>query len=298
MFKGLSAFPLTPVNEERVDAAAYGRLINRLVSAGVNSIGALGSTGSYAYLTRDERAKVTKLAVENSQGIPVIVGIGSPRTKDVLACADDAQKAGASGVLLAPVSYQKLTSDEVYGLFERVAHNVSIPLVVYDNPGTTNFVFSDELYQAIAALPHVASIKIPGVPITYGVANARVATLRAKLPKHISIGVSGDSMAAIGLNAGCDAWYSVIGGLFPKTALALVHAANAGCADEALRLSNALAPLWSLFDRAGGSLRVVAAAAELLNLVENPCLPQPVRALHGELRQELRVVLNQLKLEQ
>lgn len=39
-------------------------------------------------------------------GIPVVVGVGATRTSHVQALADDAQDAGASAVLLAPVSYQ------------------------------------------------------------------------------------------------------------------------------------------------------------------------------------------------
>jgi len=116
MFSGLSAFPLTPISGDGIDEAAFASLVRRLTTAGVDSICALGSIGSYAYLTIAERARVARLAVEHAGGTPVIVGIGAVRTRDVLALADDAQKAGASGVLLAPVSYQKLTGDEVFGL--------------------------------------------------------------------------------------------------------------------------------------------------------------------------------------
>jgi len=136
MFSGLSAFPLTPMNEQGIDDAAFVPLVQRLADAGVDSIGALGSTGSYAYLTREERSRVARLAVANAGGVPVIVGIGALRTREVLALAEDAQQAGASAVLLAPVSYQKLSSDEVYGLYKAVAHELSVPLCVYDNPGT------------------------------------------------------------------------------------------------------------------------------------------------------------------
>lgn len=179
MFSGLSAFPLTPMNETRIDEAAFTGLIERLTTAGVDSIGALGSTGSYAYLTREERARVAKIAVEHAGNTPVIVGIGALRTKDVLNLADDAQKAGASGLLLAPMSYQKLSDAEVLAHFKAVAEAISVPLCVYDNPGTTHFHFSDELHGQIAELPHIASIKIPGVPSAPEEAKARVERLRA-----------------------------------------------------------------------------------------------------------------------
>lgn len=120
LFTGLSAFPLTPVDEQHIDEAAYALLVQRCAAAGADSITALGSTGSYAYLTRAERARVAQLTVQHADDVPVIVGIGALRTQHVLQHAEDAQAAGASGVLLAPVSYQPLTCQDVYGLFEDV----------------------------------------------------------------------------------------------------------------------------------------------------------------------------------
>lgn len=52
------------------------------------------------------------------------------------------------------------------------------------------------------------------------------AALRTILPAHVTIGVAGDRFAAEGLLAGCDAWYSVIGGVLPEPALALLRAAS------------------------------------------------------------------------
>ena len=135
---------------------------------------------------------------------------------EILDLAGDAQAAGVAGVLLAPVSYQALTADDVFGLYEDVTAILSVPLVVYDNPGTTHFTFTPDLYQAIAALSNVASIKIPGVPPTARKAAAHVASLREILPPQLSVGVSGDVFGATGLSAGCDVWYSAIGGTLPK----------------------------------------------------------------------------------
>ncbi len=295
MFHGLSAFPLTPMNESGIDETAFANLVERLVAAGVDSICALGSTGSYAYLTLDERRRVAQLAVDHAAGVPVMIGIGAMRTRDVLVLAEHAHEAGAAGVLLAPVSYQKLTDNEVFDLYEMVTRSLSIPLCVYDNPGTTHFEFSDQLHGRIAGLPHVGSIKIPGVPLNAEAAAERVQRLRALIPSHVTIGVSGDRFAATGLNAGCEAWYSAIGGLFPKAALAITRAAQAGNTVEAVRLSEHLAPLWAMLGE-HGSLRVVAAAAELHGLVDSPSLPLPVKSLAGPARLQLGHLLEKLAL--
>lgn len=295
MFRGLSAFPLTPTSENGIDEQAFRTLVSRLAAAGVDSIGALGSTGGYAYLSREQRARVAALAVEAADGVPVMIGIGALRTSQVLALAEDAQKAGASAVLLAPMTYQALTPDEVFGLYEDVTRNLSVPLCVYDNPGTTHVQFTDELHARIAQLPNVAAIKIPPVPDDPTAAKQRVEALRTLIPDTVTIGVSGDWTAATGLNAGCDVWYSVIGGLFPTTALALTRAAQTGDADQATALSARLEPLWQLLRRYG-SLRVMSAAAEHLGLADAPNLPRPLQELPPQGRSELADVMTSLNL--
>ncbi|MGM0521902.1 MAG: dihydrodipicolinate synthase family protein [Pseudomonadota bacterium] len=294
MFSGLSAFPLTPMNEQGLREREFIRLVEHLAEAEVDSIGALGSTGSYAYLSQAERALATQLAVASADKVPVIVGIGALRTRDVLIHAENAQQAGASGVLLAPVSYQTLTEDEVFGLYETVGQSLSVSLCVYDNPGTTHFTFSDELHGRIAQLPQVHSIKIPPVAGDQAAARERVERLRALIPGDVTIGISGDPMAATGLNAGCDAWYSVLAGLFPEIALAITRAAQTGEPDKAQALSHELEPLWALYRDYGGSLRVVATMAEITRNVTQPCLPLPLKTLTGNDRQRIEQVVEQL----
>jgi 4-hydroxy-tetrahydrodipicolinate synthase len=283
VFTGLSAFPLTPLTEAGgVDEPAFEALVARLAAARVDSIVALGSTGSAVYLSRAERARVSRLAVGAADGVPVVVGIGSVRTEHVLEHARDAQEAGASAVLLAPVTYQALTDDEVHGLYADVTAKVALPLCVYDNPGTTHVTFSDELHARVAALPGVAAIKLPGDG-----AAERLARLRAAVPEGVALGVSGDQFAAGALDAGADVWFSVLGGLFPEAAFAVVR--------DRATASAALAPLWDLFRR-HGSLRVVATAAALVGLAGPRNLPRPLRMLEGGPRAEVEAVLAALDL--
>ncbi|WP_353710530.1 dihydrodipicolinate synthase family protein [Arthrobacter sp. K5] len=294
MFTGLCAFPLTPLAGDDVDETALVRLVARCVDAGVDSIGVLGSTGIYTYLLRGERRNVVEAAVDAAQGTPVVAGVGAMRTRDVLGCVEDAQAAGASGLLLAPVSYQRLSDDEVYRLYCDVSSASDLPIAVYDNPATTGFTFSDELHGRIAELPGIASIKFP--PPAPGLAAERIASLRAAVPEGVSLGVSGDWAAAEALLAGCDIWYSVIAGLFPKAARVIVDLAQTGQGGQAshgrlaLEASAALEPVWSLF-RTYGSLRVAATMAEVLGFAEAPCLPRPLQSLHGEGRSRVEEAL-------
>ncbi|XPP26983.1 MAG: dihydrodipicolinate synthase family protein [Leucobacter sp.] len=291
MFTGLSAFPLTPLVDDRVDEGSFAALIARLARSQVTSITALGSTGSGAYLSTEERSRVARLAVEHAGSTPVFLGVGALRTSQVLANVRIAEEAGARGVLLAPMSYQPLTAEEVFELFRTVADSTALPVIVYDNPRTTHFTFTTELYGQVAALPGVASIKIPGVPADPAGALARVREIRAAIPEEVTIGISGDPFAAAGLNAGCQVWYSVLAGTLPEPATRIAGAALAGRAAEALAASERLDPLWRLFAELGGSLRVIAAVAEHLGLVPERSLPLPLQGLsEGDRARVVRAV--------
>jgi Dihydrodipicolinate synthase/N-acetylneuraminate lyase len=88
----------------------------------------------------------------------------------------------------------------------------------------------------------------------------------------------------------------VLGGLFPQAALAISRAAQAGDMVQARAYSDSLLPLWDLVKRYGGSLRVLATAAELLGLVTPPCLPPPLQTLQGNARREVAEVIERLRL--
>ncbi len=291
---GLSAFPITPASPEgRVDVAALRALVAPLRAAGVQAIGLLGSTGSYPYLSRAERRRALDAALEEASGaVPVLVGVGALRTDAAVDLARDAKAAGAAMGLLAAVSYTPLTDDEVFAHCAEVARASGLPLCLYDNPGTTHFRFGPALVARLCALPGIVAVKSPA-PEPQAVA-AHLAELRRGVPEGVSLGYSGDWHAVEALLAGADAWHSVIAGLFPQTALAILRAVWDGDAGEARRLNARLQPLWTLF-RELSSLRVVYAAADLLGLA-HAAPPRPILPLGEANRQRVAAVLRQLEL--
>ncbi|WP_264786218.1 dihydrodipicolinate synthase family protein, partial [Gluconobacter cerinus] len=159
IFHGLSAFPITPANEHGVvDTEGVMRLTAHLSANGVDSIGLLGSTGTYAYLSRTERCRAIRAAFKTVAGkTPLIVGIGTLRTDDAQNLARDAAAEGADGLLMAPVSYTPLTQEEAYQHYKAVAEVTSLPLCIYNNPSTTHFSFSRDLLERLADLPNIAA---------------------------------------------------------------------------------------------------------------------------------------------
>lgn len=292
-FNGLSAFPITPADATgQVLTDDLAALVERLVTAEVSSIGLLGSTGTYAYLTRAERARAVSAAVEAVAGrVPLIVGAGALRTDAAVALAEDAAAAGADALLLAPVSYTPLTQDEVFAHFTAVHDATDLPLCIYNNPGTTHFNFSEELIQRLAALPRVKAVKMP-LPAD-GNESAEIARLRKRVPASFRLGYSGDWGMASTLLAGADAFYSVAGGLWPDQTMALARAALSGDREATSEHDARFRPMWDLF-RQVGSLRVVYAAAQLIGLTTAEP-PRPILPLDGATRTRVRDAMEALE---
>jgi 4-hydroxy-tetrahydrodipicolinate synthase len=292
---GLSAFPITPSDAAgRVDTAVLRRLVGRLAEARVDSIGLLGSTGTYMYLSREERRRAADAAIEEASGrVPVIVGIGALRTDEAVGLARDAKAAGAAAGLLAPVSYTPLGDDEVFEHFSAVARGSGLPIAIYDNPGTTHFRFGPELVGRLALVPGIVAVKSPTVDATETARH--LAALRGAVPEGFSLGYSGDWNSAEAMIAGADTWYSVLGGLFPRVCMKIVAAARQGDAAEARRLDAALAPVWTLF-RQFSSLRVVYALADLMGICRAEP-PRPILPLSEAARQQVADTLERLPAE-
>lgn len=286
LFSGLSAFPITPLTPEgQVIADDLARLVSRIEAGGADSVGLLGSTGTYMFISRAERRRAVAAAVRAVSSIPVIAGIGALRTDEAIALARDAAAEGAAGLLLAPVSYTPLLEEEVYRHFVAVASATDLPLCIYSNPGTTKFTFTPALVSRLAGVATIAAIKLP-LPATD--LPADLAAFREAAP-GLSIGYSGDWGCKDALLAGADCWFSVAGGLFPKTASALARVAMAGDRAEADRLDAAFAGLWDLF-RAHGGLRLVHEAARIKGLTQ-ASLPLPLLGIDDDLRDRLISVL-------
>jgi len=289
IFHGLTAFPLTPLDRDgAVDTAALAIVLDRLVAARVDAIGLLGSTGLYAYLDRRQRGRAVAAAVEAVAGrVPLIVGVGALRTDWACDLARDAARAGADGLLLAPMSYLPLTADEVAAHVRAVALATRLPVCIYDNPTTTRFAFDVALIGDLARSAGIAAIKLP-LPADGDYAGG-LARLRRVVPAEFAIGYSGDWGAASGLSAGADGWFSVVAGLLPQPASRLTQA---GRHAEVAVLEAAFAPLWTLF-RAHGSLRLMYAVADRLGLaVGDP--PLPLRRVDAALLPALDAALDHL----
>lgn len=161
--KGIVSYPVTPFRESdgAVDVPALEALIDRLVGEGSHAIAPLGSTGESAYLDDDEWDVVADASVRRvARRLPVVVGISDLTTQGAIRRARFAESLGADAVMVLPVSYWKLTEQEVFGHYERISRAIGIPVMVYNNPATAGIDLSPELIcRMVAQIDNVTMVK-------------------------------------------------------------------------------------------------------------------------------------------
>ena len=161
LFTGSSVAIVTPMHADgSVHYAKLTELIELQIAAGTAAITVCGTTGESATLTDHERIAVISHCVRTVNGrIPVIAGTGSNQTAHTLRLSQEAQKAGADGLLLVTPYYNKCSATGLIKHYLTVADSVELPIIVYNVPSRTGVSMNAEMYRQLSRHPRINGVK-------------------------------------------------------------------------------------------------------------------------------------------
>jgi 4-hydroxy-tetrahydrodipicolinate synthase len=158
--KGVFTALITPFLDGAVDEAAFVRLIERQIAAGVHGLVPVGTTGEGATLGREEHKRATKLCLDVVAGrVPVIAGCGNNATADVIELVAHAKEVGAAAGLVVTPYYNRPSQEGLYRHYEAVVNAVDLPILVYNVPSRTSVDISNETLARLAPLRNIVGIK-------------------------------------------------------------------------------------------------------------------------------------------
>ena len=146
--EGIIAYPITPFKAEgqEIDFDALTITLNALLEHQCDAIAPLGSAGESAYLSWQEWQQVAEKSIEVvNHRVPVILGISELTTTMAIQKAKKAEELGADVIMVMPISYWKLTDQEIYDYYQQIAAATKLPMMVYNNPATSGVDMSPEL---------------------------------------------------------------------------------------------------------------------------------------------------------
>lgn len=224
MFRGTFTALVTPFRDGAIDAAAFERLIEAQIAAGITGIVAVGTTGESPTLSHDEREQVIRLAVTiANKRCQVLAGTGSNSTQHAVTDTKLAEKLGVDGALLVAPYYNKPSQEGLFRHFKTIADATSLPIMLYNIPGRCGVdIGPDTVVRLATDCRNIVAIKEASGSVE------RVSELRRRLPDSFTILSGDDSLTLPFMSVGAAGVVSVASNLFPAEVCALVRAYESG----------------------------------------------------------------------
>lgn len=290
-WRGTFTVLVTPFTADgkSVDVPALRRLVDWQIEQGIHGLIPLGSTGEFLSMTMQEQEEVIEVCVRQAAGrVPVLIGTGAEWTDEAVMKARLAESLGADGVMVIPPYYSTPTPDELFVHFRKIGESVSMPIMVYNNPATSNVDLTPDIVARLAQIDNVRYIKESTLEVT------RVRDI---------IELCGDKMTVfagiLGYESfwlGAQGWVAVCSNFLPRDSARLFElVADHKDQPAALALYKRILPLVKMV----GGHRYVAASKVALDFMGLPVgTPRPPRLpLPAADTVELKAMLDRLQLK-
>lgn len=161
-FRGTYTVTITPFTADgrKVEESVLRDFVDWQIEQGAHGLIPVASTGEFLSLADDERRQVAKTVIEQANGrVPVLVGAGAENTWDVVRFSREAENLGADGVLIIPPFYSTPTDEELWQHYNTIGEAISIPVMLYNNPATSNIDMQPSLVARLSEIENISYIK-------------------------------------------------------------------------------------------------------------------------------------------
>jgi 4-hydroxy-tetrahydrodipicolinate synthase len=264
-FRGTGVAMITPFHKQgTIDFTALERLIEHLITGGVNYLVVRGTTAETATLTREEQNALAEFVVEIvNKRIPLVIGIGGNNTQEVINKIRMNSLEGYDAILSVTPYYNKPQQRGIYLHYKNIATVSPLPIIMYNVPGRTSVNMKPEITLQLAN----EFDNIIGVKEASGNMEQIMDIIHNK-PKDFLV-ISGDDLLTLPLlGMGADGVISVIGNAYPKLFSEMVALGLKGDMKKAREIHYKLTDfIRSVF--ADGNPSGIKAALEIKEIISN-----------------------------
>ncbi len=286
-FEGAMTAIVTPFRNGAPDYAAFEKIIDEQIAAGIDGIVAVGTTGESATINVDEHLDVIKQCVKFVGGrVPVIAGAGGNSTQEAIELSRTSEKVGAEALLQVTPYYNKPTQEGLFRHFEAISKSSALPIILYNVPGRTSCDMQAETVARLAELPTIVAIKEASGDMR------RASEILQLCGDKITL-LSGDDFTTFPLLClGGRGVISVVSNIMPEHMVKMCKAANAGDIATARKHHFAVQKLCALLFCESNPIPVKAAMALLgklgpeLRLPLTPASDATVAKLRAQLHED------------
>ena len=239
---------ITPFNKEgEVDYDAVVKVVDHIISGGIDYIVVMGTTAETATLFEEERSKVVSLIVETTNNrVPLVLGIGGNNTASVVSKIKLTDLSSFKAILSVCPYYTKPSQEGIYQHYKNIANASSIPLILYNVPSRSGVSIENETTVRLAN----DFSNIIGTKDASGDLES-VFELLGTVPDGFHV-ISGDDLLALPIVlAGGSGVISVIGGGLPTQVSQMIHLGLEDKIDQASEYHNQMLEMIDLIFKEG-----------------------------------------------
>ena len=160
IFKGVASAVPTPFIGNSINIPVFEKFLKFQIENGVDAILVCGTTGEGSTMTKEEKFKVIKCAVDICKGkVPVIAGTGSNNTKEAINNSLIAESLGVDAVLVVTPYYNKTTQKGLVEHYTAISNSINIPIIIYNVPSRTGLNILPETCFELSKLENIVAIK-------------------------------------------------------------------------------------------------------------------------------------------
>lgn len=139
-FRGTGVAIITPFNQDKsIDYNALERLVEYLITNGVDYLVVQGTTGESVTLTNEEKKQVLAFVIKvNNNRLPIVLGLGGNNTQTILDALSTTDFTGVDALLSVSPYYNKPTQEGIYQHYKAIAEKSPLPIILYNVPGRTS----------------------------------------------------------------------------------------------------------------------------------------------------------------
>jgi len=152
---------VTPFTDDlSLDVDRAQELAGWLVDHGSDGLVVTGSTGESATLTDQEKIAMWRAVAEAvGDRATVIAGTGTYDTAHSIHLSEEAQKAGADGLLIVTPYYNKPPQRGLIEHFTSIAGSTGLPILAYNIPGRTGLRIEHDTLLRMAEVDNIVAVK-------------------------------------------------------------------------------------------------------------------------------------------
>ena len=271
-----------------IDFDSISDITNNLLKNGVDFLVILGTTSESPTIKKEEKREIIEHIISlNSNKVPLVLGLGSNSTEQVLEDLEYYNLDSFDALLSVTPYYNKPNQNGLYYHYKSIAINSILPIILYNVPARTGVnILPNTVNKLANDFENIIGIKEASNDIN------QAKELLSICPNDFIVLSGEDQLAVPMINLGAKGLISVIGNAMPKKCSEMVTLALNKDAEKATIIQSQISNLIQMIFSEGNPTGIKA-LLNILNFCENK-LRLPLTPASNKLFKELKdeVILN------